>query len=47
MKSTVSGTITTLLVEDGTTVTPGTPLATVAAGEGGASSPPPAASGKL
>ena len=45
VKSTVSGTITALLVEDGTTVTPGTPLVTIAVGEGGAA-PPPAAAAK-
>lgn len=43
MKSTVSGTITGFLVEDGTTITPGTPLVTIAVGEGGAAPPPPAA----
>ena len=43
VKSTVSGTITALLVEDGTTVTPGTPLVTIAVGEGGAAPPPTAA----
>ncbi|KAF6034668.1 DLST [Bugula neritina] len=36
VKSTVAGKVTALLVEDGTTVTPGTPLVTVAAGEGAA-----------
>ena len=45
VKSTVSGTITALLVEDGTTVPPGTPLVTIAVGEGGAA-PPPAAAAK-
>ncbi|XP_067941442.1 dihydrolipoyllysine-residue succinyltransferase component of 2-oxoglutarate dehydrogenase complex, mitochondrial-like [Watersipora subatra] len=39
VKSTVSGTITALLVEDGTTVTPGTALVTIAAGDAAAAAP--------
>merc|ERR1712226_749204 len=40
--SPVSGVIEELLVEDGTTVSPGTKLARIAIGEGGSAPPPPA-----